>query len=105
MVWRRKWQSTLVFLPGKSHGQKSLVGYSPWSHKSWTPLRQQEALARGPRAFDGRARTVAEGSRLPGLLILASVTRYVCKKLESKTCLRAPLVAWWWGIRVPKQET
>ena len=24
--WRRKWQPTLVFLPGKSHGQKSLVG-------------------------------------------------------------------------------
>ena len=27
--WRRKWQPTLVFLPGKSHGQRSLVGYSP----------------------------------------------------------------------------
>ena len=31
--WRRKWQSTPVFLPGKSHGQRSLVGYSPWSYK------------------------------------------------------------------------
>jgi len=28
--WRRKWQSTPVLLPGKSHGQSSLVGYSPW---------------------------------------------------------------------------
>ena len=28
--WRRKWQPAAVFLPGKSHGQKSLVGYSPW---------------------------------------------------------------------------
>ena len=28
--WRRKWQLTLVFLPGKSHGWSSLVGYSPW---------------------------------------------------------------------------
>ena len=27
--WRRKWQLTPVFLPGKSHGQRSLVGYSP----------------------------------------------------------------------------
>ena len=34
--WRRKWQPTLVFLPGKSHGQRSLVGYSPWGHMSWT---------------------------------------------------------------------
>ena len=26
--WRRKWQPTPVFLPGESHGQKSLVGYT-----------------------------------------------------------------------------
>ena len=31
--WRRKWQPTPVFLPGKFHGQQSLVGYSPWGHK------------------------------------------------------------------------
>ena len=31
--WRRKWQPTPVFLPGESHGQGSLVGYSPWGHK------------------------------------------------------------------------
>ena len=30
---RRKWQPTPVFLPGKFHGQRSLAGYSPWSHK------------------------------------------------------------------------
>ena len=31
--WRRKWQSTPVLLPGKSHGHRSLVGYSPWGRK------------------------------------------------------------------------
>ena len=31
--WRRKWQPTPVFLPGESHRQRSLVGYSPWGHK------------------------------------------------------------------------
>ena len=31
--WRRKWQLTPVFLPGKFHGQRSLVGYSPWGHQ------------------------------------------------------------------------
>ena len=31
--WRRKWQPTPVFLPGKSHGQRSLVGCSPWGCK------------------------------------------------------------------------
>ena len=29
--WRRKWQPIPVFLPGKSNGQRSLAGYSPWS--------------------------------------------------------------------------
>ena len=31
--WRRNWQPTPVFLPGKSHGQRSLAGYSLWGHK------------------------------------------------------------------------
>ena len=31
--WRREWQPTPVFLPGESHGQRSLAGYSPWGHK------------------------------------------------------------------------
>src|SRR5574337_962316 len=31
--WRRKWQSTPVLLPVKSHGQRGLVGYSPWGRK------------------------------------------------------------------------
>ena len=33
MPWRRAWQSTPVFLPGKSHGQRSLVGYGSEGHK------------------------------------------------------------------------
>ena len=31
--WRREWQPTPVFLPGKSYGQRSLAGYSPWGHE------------------------------------------------------------------------
>ena len=31
--WRRQWHPTPVFLPGKSHRQRSLVGCSPWGHK------------------------------------------------------------------------
>ena len=30
---RRAWQSTPVFLPGESHGQRNLVGHSPWGRK------------------------------------------------------------------------
>jgi len=29
MPWKREWQPTLIFLPGESHEQRSLVGYSP----------------------------------------------------------------------------
>ena len=31
--WGRKQQPTPLFLPGKSHGQRSPVGYNPWGHK------------------------------------------------------------------------
>ena len=33
ILWRRKWQPTPVFLPGKSHGRRSLVSYCPWGRK------------------------------------------------------------------------
>ena len=33
ITWRRKWQTAPVFLPGESHGQRSLAGYSPWGRK------------------------------------------------------------------------
>ena len=35
---RRQWHPTPAFLPGKSHGRRSLVGYSPWGHSSRTRL-------------------------------------------------------------------
>ena len=38
--WGRKWQPTPVFLPGKFHGQKSLVGYSPWGCKELDTAEQ-----------------------------------------------------------------
>ena len=36
--WSRKWQPTLIFLPGKSHGQWSLAGYSPLGHREMDTL-------------------------------------------------------------------
>ena len=33
ILWSRKWQPIPIFLPGESHGQKSLAGYSPWAPK------------------------------------------------------------------------
>ena len=42
ILWRRKWQPAPVFLPGKSHGQRNMVGHRPQESqrgvaKSWTP--------------------------------------------------------------------
>ena len=36
IAWRKELHPTLVFLPGESPGQRSLVGYSPWDCKSGT---------------------------------------------------------------------
>ena len=33
ILWRKAWQPTAVFLPGKFHGQRSLAGYSSWGRK------------------------------------------------------------------------
>ena len=43
--WRRKWQPTPVLLPGKFHGRRSLVGYSPWDRKQ-LGTTEQLGLAR-----------------------------------------------------------
>ena len=48
---RRKWQTIPVFLPGKSHGQGSLVGYSPWGGrrvKCDLATRQQQQKTKTP---------------------------------------------------------
>ena len=38
--WRREWQPTPVFLPGETHGQRTLVGYSPWGCKELNTTEQ-----------------------------------------------------------------
>ena len=43
--WRRKWQPTPVLLPGKSHGRRSLVGYSPWGCKESDTTEQLHFLS------------------------------------------------------------
>ena len=40
----KKWQSTPVLLPGKFHGWRSLVGYSPWGHKELDTTEQLHLL-------------------------------------------------------------
>ena len=42
--WRRKWQPLPVFLPEKSHGQRSLTGYSPWGFKELDTTEQKHKV-------------------------------------------------------------
>ena len=65
--WRRKWQPTPVFLPGESHGRRSLTGYSPWGRKSetwqnnWTSLQPPYAATVKPK----RRRSVTAAASYP----------------------------------------
>ena len=69
--WRRKWKSTPVLLPGKSHGQRSLVGYSPWGlYKSRIWLSDF--------TFTFTAKTIAFGIRT----LIGQVMSLVCNMLS-----------------------
>ena len=46
--WRRKRHPTPVFLPGESHGQRSLVGYSPWRHRELDTTERIECTTSPP---------------------------------------------------------
>ena len=62
MPWRRAWQPTPVFLPGESHGKRSLVGYSPWGHKE-LDTTEPLTLPIAPRNRNEGQRRVKRGSR------------------------------------------
>ena len=72
MPWKREWQPTLVFLPGKFHGQRSLVSYNSWGHKEldrteWPVTRLVPFLAQpGCKANKRCTLLRSEGLRLDG---------------------------------------
>ena len=58
ILWRREWQPTPVFLPGKSHGQRSLVSYGPWSRKCQIGLSDYTTTNSLPTANASRQTTL-----------------------------------------------
>ena len=54
--WRRKWQPTPVLLPGKSHGLRSLVRYSPWGRKESDTTEPLHFHFKKSRTEDGLAK-------------------------------------------------
>ena len=62
--WRRKWQPTPVLLPGKSQGQRSLVGYSPWGcrESDTTEVTEHTAALGSPDSSAGKESTCNAGN-------------------------------------------
>ena len=96
---RKKWQPTPVFLPGKSHGQRSLAGYSPWGHKQVRhnlAIKQRTLRYTVPRVYHALMcktylpgvlnKTVIQNSLLRLLLIRLSPTRLCCREILGLPC-------------------
>ena len=85
--WRREWLPTPVFLPGKSQGQRSLVGYSPWGCKESDTVEQlstaQHHLYQPPAAIQlpSRQRWSFQREAVP----LSSITIYPERRLPRST--------------------
>ena len=74
-MWRKKWQPIPLSLPEKSHGQRSLVGYSPWHLKSWARLSNQTTTMN----FGGNTKTTGWVSSYKGQLLFLSCVLVVQK--------------------------
>ena len=64
--WRRKQQPTPVFLPGESHGHRSLVGYSSYSHKEsdMTQWLSMQGRTNRPKEHKETVKRITEMDRL-----------------------------------------
>ena len=64
--WRRKWQPPPVFLPGKSHGQRSLAGCSPWCSQRVRRdlVAAQQQICSAPSSQSGPVTNVTWGTSL-----------------------------------------
>ena len=103
--WRRKWQPTPVFLPGKSHGQRSLVDYkriaTTRSQKSWTQLSNKTTATAAAAAAAAKLLqscptlcnpigSSPPGSAIPGIL-QARTLEWVAVSFSN---------AWKWKVKV-----
>ena len=93
--WRRKWQPTPVFLPGKSQGQRSLVCYSPWGCKESDVTEWAQKVR-----FDFCKMVWKTWTNfLPNLIF--AVFQYFVSPWQPKTCPGTSLVVQWLRIHTP----
>ena len=97
IFWRRKRQPTPVFLPAKSHGQRSLVGYSPWGHMTWHDMTEQlhfHFLWNAKRTNQSILKEINPEHSLEGLMLKLKLQCFghlmqrvnSLEKIESKRC-------------------
>ena len=111
--WRRKWQPTPVFLPGESHGWRSMVGYSPWGRKE---LDTTERASQRNRIFATKAFYLVRNQQKfiwpHSVLYLYSITYAqscltLCDPMDGLLVLRTPLSMgfprqkYWSGLPCP----
>ena len=98
--WRRKWKPTPVLFPGKSHGQRSLVGYSPWGRRvghNWATSLHFRPRVRSPQATDywqsvsncAAQQDVSRGQASEASSAFTAAPHYL---LSRKTSSRLPLI-------------
>ena len=63
--WRRKWQSTPVFLPGELHGQRILADYSPWDCRESDSTEQLTDVQNGRTYSESESHAVVSNSLQP----------------------------------------
>ena len=92
--WRSK-QQPLLFLPGKSYGQRNLVGYSPWGHK-------ESDMTERPRTHSHPQSPVFYASSAPR----QSLFTITCQQIDSSFSLQefhASVSSFpqWWNCLIP----
>ena len=88
--WRRKWLLTPVFLPGESHGQRSLVSYSPWGLKKldMTELLSMHEVSRqslGKKKQKEKSLVEQAASASPGGSLKIQILRAHLRTIELET--------------------
>ena len=96
--WRRKWLSTPVFLPGESHGWRSLAGYSPWCCKEsemteWFLFLSNWAPYSGPWTAEGSiVKEISPGYSLEGLMLKLKLQYFGHLMQRSNSLEKTPML-------------
>ena len=108
ILWRRKWYPAPVFLPGKSHGQRSQVGYGPWVHReTWLSIAHTHSSSflksfslQIPVLFNGTNMVAQKVKHLPA--VQETWVRFLDQEdpLEKEMATHCNTLAW----KIPRTE-